>query len=134
MAQQGEDRLDLRIEQFAKALAALELALAQPEDEFMRDSIIKRFELCFETARKVIRQWLVDQQELTFAATKKELMEAAFRTRLLDDPDVWSEMTAKRNDTTHEYDAPAALAIAAFVRHKTMKPFASLLARLRQSA
>lgn len=78
-----EDRLDLRIEQFGKAVAALKLALDQPEDEFIRDSIIKRFELSFETGRKAMRQWLMDQQEITGQATKKELMESAFRTGLI---------------------------------------------------
>ena len=121
----------MRIEQFANALAALKLALAQPEDEFVRDSIIKRFELSFETARKAIRQWLVDQQEISFSATKKEVMEAAFRTGLLGDPDVWNDLAAKRNDTSHEYDAGEALAIVAFVRQKAVQPFEVLLAELK---
>ncbi len=43
----SEDRFELGGCSFAKALAALQVALAQPEDEFMRDSIIKRFELQF---------------------------------------------------------------------------------------
>ena len=129
--QDNDDRLELRVEQFAKALAALKLALAQPEDEFVRDSIIKRFELSFETARKAMRQWLVEQQEIKSSATKKEVLEAAFRTGLVGDPDVWNELAAKRNDTSHEYDANEALAIVAFVRQKSEQPFETLLAELK---
>lgn len=121
-----ENRLDLRLEHFAKALSALKLALAQPEDEFVRDSIIKRFELTFETARKAVRQWLVEQQELGYEATKKQVMEAAFRTGLIVDPDLWNELAVARNDTSHEYDEARAVAIVAFVRQRGVEAFTRL--------
>ena len=94
-----EDRFAQRLAQFRDALAALKLALEQPEDEFMRDSIIKRFELSFETARKAMRQWLVDQEELTYESTKKAVMEAAFKTALVSDADLWAA-TIRRTSTT----------------------------------
>ena len=56
--------------------------------------IIKRFELSFETARKAMRQWLVDQEELTYESTKKAVMEAAFKTALVSDADLWAEIAA----------------------------------------
>jgi nucleotidyltransferase substrate binding protein (TIGR01987 family) len=104
----------------------LELALAQPEDQFVRDSIIKRFELVFETARKVMRQWLVEQQELGYEATKKQVMEAAFRTGLVVDPDLWNEIATARNDSSHEYDEAKAAAVVAFVRQRAVAAFAAL--------
>lgn len=126
----SEDRFDQRRDQFRDALSALKLALEQPEDEFMRDSIIKRFELCFETARKAMRQWLVDQEEVTYESTKKAVMEAAFRTGLVGDADLWSELAAARNDSTHEYDKHKALAIVALVRTRSVSAFDALLAEL----
>jgi len=125
-----EDRFDQRLAQFRDAVAALKRALAQPEDEFMRDSIIKRFELSFETARKVLRQWLVDQQEVTYESTKKVVMEAAFKTALLSDADLWTEMTAARNDSSHEYDKSKAIEIVAFVRARAVAGFDALLVNL----
>lgn len=126
----SESRFDQRLAQFRDALAALKLALAQPEDEFMRDSIIKRFELSYETARKVMRQWLVEQEEITYEATKKAVMEAALTTALVSDADLWSEISAARNDSSHEYDKTKSLEIVAFVRARAVVAFDALLARL----
>jgi nucleotidyltransferase substrate binding protein (TIGR01987 family) len=126
----SEDRFDQRLAQFRDAVAALKLALAQPEDEFMRDSIIKRFELSFETARKAMRQWLVDEDEVTYESTKKAVMEAAFKTALVSDADLWAEIAAARNDSSHEYDKNKALEMAAFVRARAVVAFEALLANL----
>ncbi|MDO9253513.1 MAG: HI0074 family nucleotidyltransferase substrate-binding subunit [Hydrogenophaga sp.] len=126
----SEDRFDQRLAQFRDAVAALKLALAQPEDEFMRDSIIKRFELSFETARKAMRQWLVDEEEVTYESTKKAVMEAAFKTALVSDADLWAEIAAARNDSSHEYDKNKALEMAAFVRARAVVAFEALLANL----
>ncbi|MCB2006765.1 MAG: HI0074 family nucleotidyltransferase substrate-binding subunit [Rhodoferax sp.] len=126
----SDDRFDQRLSQFRDAVVALKLALAQPEDEFMRDSIIKRFELSFETARKAMRQWLVDQQEVTYESTKKAVMDAAFKTALVTDPDLWTEMTAARNDATHEYDKAKAIEIVALIRARAVAGFDALLAKL----
>jgi nucleotidyltransferase substrate binding protein (TIGR01987 family) len=128
------ERFAQRLSHLRDALAALKLALEQPENEFMRDSIIKRFELCFETARKAMRQWLVEQDELTAESTKKAVMEAAFRTGLVKDADLWTELGAARNDSTHEYDKHKAQAIAALVRSRAAAEFEALLARLEALA
>lgn len=127
----SEDRFDLRLEQFVRAVAALHLALQQPEDEFIRDSIIKRFELSFESGRKCLRQWLVDQQELPATATKKEIMDAAFRVGLLGDAELWTEIVHLRNDSSHEYNAQRALDAVAFVRTRAAGAFDALLAALK---
>ena len=82
----SEDRFELHREQFGKAVDGLARALAQAEDEFVRDSILKRFELCFETARKAMQGWLIEQAELTQQDTKKAVMQAALRTGLISDP------------------------------------------------
>lgn len=130
----SEDRFDLQLAVFEKAVSALELALAQPEDEFIRDSIIKRFELAFETARKCLRRWLLEQQEISGNATKKDVMEAAYRVGLLGDSAVWDDIVACRNDCSHEYDASKAIAASAFVRERAFAAFAALLGELKQRA
>lgn len=128
----SEERFELRLEHFVKAVAALQTALQMPEDEFMRDSIIKRFELAFETARKAMRQWLMEQQEVTSHSTKKEVMEAAFKTGLIADADLWNELGSARNDTSHEYDQSKATAIVAFVRDKGFSALSALVDQLKQ--
>ncbi len=126
----SEDRFIQKLAQFRRALAALKLALEQPEDEFVRDSIIKRFELSFETARKAMHQWLVDQEEILYESTKKAVMEAAFKTALVSDADLWADIAVARNDASHEYDETKALEIVAFVRARAVAAFDALLATL----
>ena len=126
-----DDRFELALEHFEKALQALQSALAQPEDEFIRDSIIKRFELSFETARKALRRWLMEQGEVTAADTKKAVMEAAFRTGLVTDADAWAALTAARNDTSHEYNQARALEIVGLARTQGLAAFQGLLAQLK---
>lgn len=129
-----EDRFDLRLEQFERAVAALHLVMQQPENEFIRDSIIKRFELAFESGRKCLRQWLIDQQELPATATKKEIMDAAYRVGLLGDAELWTEIVRLRNDSSHEYNAQRALEAVAFVRACATDAFDALLAALKSKA
>lgn len=131
MDNEHDDRFELALEHLDKAVAALRLALAQPEDEFIRDSIIKRFELSFETARKAMRRWLMEQGEVTAADTKKAVMEAAFRTGLVTDADVWAALTAARNDTTHEYNQARAVEIVGLARTQGLAAFEGLLANLK---
>lgn len=128
------DRFALRLALFAKAVDSLALALQQPEDEFVRDSVIKRFELAFETARKALRQWLEDQQELAPGATKKQVMEAAHQLGLLGDSEAWNAIVAQRNDVSHEYDANKAVEAAAFARAVAYPAFRALLAELQARA
>lgn len=130
----SEERFELRLEHFEKALAALQVALEQPENEFLRDSIIKRFELAFETARKAMRQWLMEQDELTGSDTKRAVMLASFRTGLITDADLWDRLGAARNDTSHEYNQSKAMAIVALVRAEAVPAMQDLLTQLKQRA
>jgi nucleotidyltransferase substrate binding protein (TIGR01987 family) len=127
-----QDRFELAREQFSKAVAALRRALEQLEDEFVRDSIIKRFELCFETARKAMQRWLREQDELNQHSTKKDIFPAALRTGLIQDVDTWNELGAARNDTSHEYDDVKALEIVALARSVGLSAFEALLRELEK--
>jgi hypothetical protein len=49
------DRAQLLVSDLDRAKNRLQEALAQPEDTFIRDASIKRFEFCFELAWKSIQ-------------------------------------------------------------------------------
>lgn len=127
-----EHRFDLRLEVLRKSLAALQLALQQPEDEFIRDSILKRFELAFESARKAMSQWLKDQGE--DVGTKKAVMEGALRAGLVNDAELWNEIVQMRNAGSHEYDAEWVVAAVAFVRERAEPALVALLTELEGRA
>ena len=64
--------------------------------------------------------------------TKKAVMVAAFRTGLITDADLWDELGAARNDTSHEYNQSKAMAIVALVRAKAVSAMQDLLTQLKQ--
>jgi hypothetical protein len=49
------ERLQERIADFLKAFGQLEKAAEQPKDEFLRDSVIQRFEFTHEIAWKMLK-------------------------------------------------------------------------------
>ena len=111
----SDERFDLALAHFQKALARLHDALAQLETEFIRDAVIQRFEFTFETAWKAMYRWLrargVDLDEDAYATIPE-----AFKRRLISDAQRWGDMRKYRNLTSHTYNEPLALEVAAFVR------------------
>jgi len=106
-------RLAQRIERFQRAVHRLEEACAQPENEFIRDSVIQRLEFCFEPAWKMLKHKLLE--EGIDAPTPRAVIREAVSARLLEDGNLWSEMLHKRNLTSHTYDDDLAREIYDFV-------------------
>lgn len=121
----------LACEHFEKALSRLKESLAQPEDDFMRDSVIQRFEFTFETAWKAMYRWLrargndIDEEA---AAVIPE----AFARRLIVDETGWGQLRRFRNKTSHTYDESKAIEVAAFVRADAVLLFDALLIVLKE--
>ena len=124
------ERFLLALGHFEKSLHRLKEALAQPEDDFIRDSVIQRFEFTFETAWKAMYRWLRargnDIDEEAAAAIPE-----AFGKRLIADESGWGQMRKFRNKTSHTYDESKAIEVAAFVRADAVKLFDLLLAELK---
>jgi nucleotidyltransferase substrate binding protein (TIGR01987 family) len=128
-----DDRFQLALDHFAKALARLQEALAQPEDEFMRDAVIQRFEFTFEAGWKAAYRWLrargVDVDE-----GAHEVIPEAFKRRLIADEAGWGQMRKFRNLTSHTYNQTTAIQVAAFVRADGVRVLGDLLDELKARA
>lgn len=128
-----DDRFALALEHFQKALARLKESLAQDEDDFMRDSIIQRFEFTFEAAWKAMYRWLrargndVDEEAYT-------VIPMAFERRLISEVKEWGDMRKFRNQTSHTYDQSIAIEVAAFVRQEGVSLFSALEKTLQERA
>lgn len=126
----SNDRFLLALAHFEKSLQRLKEALAQPEDDFMRDSVIQRFEFTFETAWKAMYRWLrargndIDEEAAS-------VIPEAFGKRLIVDESSWGQMRKFRNKTSHTYDESKAIEVAAFVRTDAVRLFDVLLAELK---
>lgn len=132
----GSDKIEryrLQREYFEKALARLKEALERNEDNFMRDSVIQRFEFTFEMAWKTMFRYLVAKGEAV-AKNASEVIPSAFEAKLIGDADVWSKLRECRNDTSHEYNEGRAIEIAAYVRSHGVGAFDALRAELSRRA
>lgn len=88
-----------------QAIASLRRALAQPKDEFIRDSVIQRFEFTYELAWKALKRLLEveDGVENADALSRRDLFRVAAEKGLLTDPLTWFDYHRYRNESTHTY-------------------------------
>ncbi len=89
--------------------------LSRPSDEFVRDSIIKRFEFTYELAHATLRRYL---EEASNAGEEVDRMSfpAMIRTAsehglLLNGWDVWEDFRKARNKTSHTYNEETAMQV-----------------------
>ena len=110
------DRTRLRLNQFGEAVERLGESLAENENEFLRDSIIKRFEICYELAWHALQERL--REEGIDANSPARAIQGAYQVGWIKDQKGWSEMIDNRNLTVHVYDKKIAVEVSAFVRAK----------------
>ena len=110
------DRTRLRLNQFGEAVERLGESLAENENEFLRDSIIKRFEICYELAWHALQERL--REEGIDANSPARAIQGAYQVGWIKDQKGWSEMIDNRNLTVHVYDKKVAVEVSAFVRAK----------------
>jgi nucleotidyltransferase substrate binding protein (TIGR01987 family) len=85
-----------------KAYFKLKESLAQEYNEFIRDSVIKRFELVFELLWKLIKR--LAEAELLECYSPKSSFQAGFQMGLLQDEAAFLKILEYRNLTVHTYD------------------------------
>ena len=131
MVNEKIDRLDLQFEHFEKSLVRLKESLAEAESSFLRDSIIKRFEVTFEMAWKTMFRFLVDKGE-KIAPKAWDVIPVAFESLLIADAQLWDQMRTYRNDTSHEYNEVRAIELSAYVRSHAVPAFEALLVEMQK--
>jgi nucleotidyltransferase substrate binding protein (TIGR01987 family) len=93
---------DPRLKSFREAVERLEEVLSLPKDAVVRDSSIKRFELCFELSWKVIQSFLRDRG--LDCRSPRDCFREAFSYGLLTQEEVWVQMVQDRNLSVHTYN------------------------------
>jgi len=98
--------MTLHLESFEKAVRSLENALNQEKDEFVRDSVVQRFEYTYELAWKLMaRQLEIDiGKEPVDRFSRKELFRIAAQKGLLESAATWIHYHNCRNITSHTYN------------------------------
>jgi nucleotidyltransferase substrate binding protein (TIGR01987 family) len=89
------------LEDFKKTLVRLEEAIRLEKTEIVRDSAIKRFELCFDLAWKCIKSYA--RKEGIECNSPRSCIKIAFQLNLIAYDENWMKMLDDRNLTVHIY-------------------------------
>lgn len=115
--------------QFEQALIRLEEVLAQPQNDFMRDSAIQRFEFTLDLAWKAVQIYLKDIHGID-CNSPKQCFREAFRVDLIEYEDTWIDLVDNRNETVHTYKQEIAEKVYAALP-KAVSLFRQLLNKLK---
>ena len=124
------ERMEERITDYLKALGQLEKAARQPKDEYLRESVIQRFEFTHELAWKMLKLRL--EAEDIFVKTPRETMQAALQAELIVDGNAWSDLQKMRNLTSHTYNEELADQVYTFVVEQGVGLFQQLAQKAMQ--
>ena len=98
-----EIRWKQRFENFDKSYKLLKKYSNQEiTTELERAGIIQFFEMTFELAWKVLKDYL--ESEVYMVKSPRETVKQAFQIGLIDNGHIWIDALSNRNLTTHTYD------------------------------
>ena len=95
--------------EFKKAVTKLQDALAQPKNEYLRDSTIQRFEFCIELAWKTSKKIMG-----TATAAPKDVIREMAQSSYITNVDIWLKAIDMRNLSSHTYKEDLAEQVYAF--------------------
>lgn len=117
-----KERFEERKTDFIQCVNRLQEALDQPANEFIRDSVIKRYETAWETGWKMLKLWLSYQGIATLSP--RDVWKEAFSIGILEgEPDTWATAQRMRNLTVHTYDEAIAEEVYQFVKNDVITLF-----------
>lgn len=96
----------LQLTSLEQSIASLKKAIAQPQNEFIRDAVIQRFEYTYEISWKILRRQLSEDQgsEAIKLLSRKELFRVAAEYDYIGNPADWFSYHKARNETSYIYD------------------------------
>jgi nucleotidyltransferase substrate binding protein (TIGR01987 family) len=94
--------LEDRVKELEKCLKKFEEVLNIERNDIVRDSAIKRFELCFELSWKVIKDYL--NKEGILCRSPRSCIKEAFSIGLIENEDELLDILEDKNLSVHTYD------------------------------
>ncbi|MBI4801792.1 MAG: nucleotidyltransferase substrate binding protein [Elusimicrobia bacterium] len=101
---------EAQLDQFKKALARLNEALAASQSDIVRDSAIQRFEFTIDMAWKLVKTCLEEKCGVV-CQSPKECFREAYKQKMLAYDEFWLELVDMRNQTSHTYREEAAKSV-----------------------
>lgn len=100
------------IVEYKKAVSKLKEALAQEKNEFIRDSVIQRFEFCVELAWKTSKKMMG-----TSTTAPKQVIREMAQNKLIDNVEIWLRAIDERNLSSHTYNEDLAEKVYDFIKN-----------------
>ena len=104
---------------------------ATPGDEIIQIALIQAFEFTFEIAWKTMKDYL-EHEGYDGLGNSKQTVRVAFQAGLIAEPEAWMMAIAKRNMTSHVYNAVILQETIDFIRDGFYPLVTLLHAELRQ--
>ncbi|ADD02942.1 MULTISPECIES: nucleotidyltransferase substrate binding protein [Thermoanaerobacter] len=106
-----EERLREKLSNYKKALSRLEEALKEEKvNQYVYDSVIKRFEFTYELAWKLMKAF-IEYKGGNDVKFPRDIFKEAFATGIVEDGEVWLSMIRDRNLSSHTYNQEGAIEI-----------------------
>ena len=117
-----------RFQNFQKAFDLLETAIKiKNPSNTEKAGLIQFFEVCFELAWKILKDYLESQGFVT--KFPRDTLKQAFQSNLIEDGHAWMKALEDRNLTSHTYDEEETDKIEKLIRNQ----YFPLLKKLRQT-
>ena len=107
---------------FAQLTQAVELAAQRPLSKLEEQGLVQAFEFTHELAWNTLKDFLEERGAQKMYGSKDATREA-FKASLIANGDVWMQMIASRNLTTHMYDEATVAKIISAVIHSYYAEF-----------
>ncbi|SMM98931.1 nucleotidyltransferase substrate binding protein, HI0074 family [uncultured Candidatus Thioglobus sp.] len=88
---------------FRQSIVNLDEVLLENKTAIVRDSAIKRYEICYELSWKSIQE-LLKNEGLEICNSPKNCFKDAFKLGLIENEEAFADMAQNRNLTTHTYN------------------------------
>ncbi|MBU4210831.1 nucleotidyltransferase substrate binding protein [Patescibacteria group bacterium] len=97
-----KDKIEKQKESFVKAIGRLEDALKEEKNEFVRDSVVCRFEFSFKLGWKLMKMVLNYLGREDCNSPRESIIISA-QVKLIDNPEKWLDYLEVRNLSVHMY-------------------------------
>lgn len=124
------ERLKRNFIDFKNALNNLRAAGKEAKTDLEIDGAIKRFELCYELAWKLIKGVLANKGII--CRNPRDCFKQAVINELIADEDVWLNMIEDRNELVHLYQSANSRKIFGNIKSGYIKSFTFLLQKAEE--
>ena len=124
-------RWEQRFQNFSKAMQYLENALQIPQPDIVQKAgIIQFFEMSFELAWNMVKDYLLEQGFVDVKSPRGALKKA-FEMGLIENGHHWMDLLLDRNLTVHTYDEQKATDMEQLIQNKYFPLLKELLIRFK---